>query len=69
MFSLIADLASAVLGGIGHKIGQQSTIHTFTEVVFANNDDSKDRTDGLIEIHTVKTVWRAIVEAKLARPS
>ena len=66
VFSMVPDFANAVLTGIGHRIGKRAIINTFTEVVLAKDEEGKkDRPDGLIEIHSGKRVWKALVEAKI----
>lgn len=67
VISAVPPFADAIFSQIGQRIGARSTVNTFTEVVFKNEDAAvkKDRPDGLIEIVTGKRRWTALVEAKI----
>ncbi|WP_199555418.1 hypothetical protein [Sandaracinobacteroides hominis] len=54
------------MSGLGLKIGARGRIDTFTEVVLAKSaGDAKHRPDGLIVVNTGRTIWKALVEAKV----
>ncbi len=62
--SVVKEFGRAMLGSVGQKIGKRATIECFTEVVFAQDGDKRDRPDGLIIVNIGKRRWSALVEAK-----
>jgi hypothetical protein len=63
----IPPLAAAVLNTVGVRVGKRTTIEAFTEVVFKERNDKKDRPDGLLIISTGKATWSALIEAKIGK--
>ena len=62
----VGGFGRALLSGLGLKIGTRGRISTFTEVVLAKSPaDAKHRPDGLIVVNTGKSIWTALVEAKV----
>lgn len=67
-FSLVPRFSAPLLSSINQRVGKQSKINCFTEVVFHSDDASiKDRPDGLIVLDTGRSVWRCLVEAKVGK--
>jgi hypothetical protein len=60
----VPDYAKNLLGELGVRVGKQTKIECFTEVVFDNRADSVKRPDGLIVVSSGNKEWRAIIEAK-----
>ena len=57
-----------MLGGLGVRIGSRARVDSCTEVVFKKVvAGAKHRPDGLIVVNTGKSVWTALVEAKVGR--
>jgi len=66
----VDDLAKALLGGIGQRIGARTKISCYTQVVYKNPPgETKYRPDGLIEVINGSRTWRALVEGKIANAS
>jgi len=67
VISAIPALADHLLSQAGQRLGARSSVNTFTEVVFKNEDQrgKADRPDGLIEVFTGKKKWSALFEAKI----
>ncbi|MCG8511876.1 MAG: hypothetical protein MI741_21890 [Rhodospirillales bacterium] len=65
--SAIPDFSNALLTPLGQRIGNKTTVNTFTETVFVSDGSEKDRPDGLIEIRARNRTWTALVEAKIGR--
>ncbi len=67
VLSAVPSYADAVLGRVGQRISSRTTINTFTEVVFKNDDKAsrQDRPDGLIEIERSNRKWNALIETKV----
>ncbi|MEX1036785.1 MAG: hypothetical protein WDZ54_12600 [Sneathiella sp.] len=63
----IPALAEEVFKTAGIRVGQRTKIETYTEVVLKGETDSKCRPDGLIVVNTGRSVWTALVEAKIGR--
>lgn len=63
----IPSLAEVVLGTTGLRIGKRSQIDTYTEIVLLDASEIKNRPDGLIVVRNGKTVWTALVEAKIGK--
>ncbi len=65
--SAVPALAERLLSQTGLRLGVRSSVNTFTEVVFKDENQwgKKDRPDGLIEVLTGKRKWSALVEAKI----
>ena len=62
--TLVPELADKILRPIGRKIGARSKIYCLTEVSF--DDEKANRPDGLIGVVTSGSVWKALVEFKVA---
>ena len=60
--SAVPDFAQPLLSSVGFRLGKRSVIDTFTEVVIKDQNDAKDRPDGLIIVTTGKKPWKALVE-------
>ncbi len=67
--SAVPDFAQPLLSSVGVRLGKRSVIDTFTEVVIKDQNDAKDRPDGLIIVTTGKKTWKALVEAKIGSTS
>ena len=67
--SAVPDFAQPLLSSVGVRLGKRSVIDTFTEVVINDQNDGKDRPDGLIIVTTGKKPWKALVEAKIGSSS
>jgi len=63
----IPALATESLRTVGVRVSARTKIETFTEIVFATDKDKNSRPDGLIIVRNGNSVWRALVEAKIAR--
>ncbi|WP_424973408.1 hypothetical protein [Dinoroseobacter sp. S124A] len=62
----VHEFGASILGEIGVKIGVRARLDAYTEVVFERqNENIKDRPDGLVVVATGKREWRALVEAKV----
>ena len=67
VLSAVPPFSNSLLSPIGQKIGSRTTVNTFTEIVFQNEDPSikKNRPDGLIEVSVGRRRWAALLEAKI----
>jgi hypothetical protein len=66
VMSAVPIFADAVISSMGRRVGARSIVNTFTEVVLSAGEKADhDRPDGLIEIRSGKTTWRALIEAKI----
>ncbi len=64
----IPTLATEILLTAGVRVGKRTQIRTFTEVVCrSDEDDLRDRPDGLIVVSTGKREWSALVEVKCGK--
>ena len=64
--SAVPELAEALLGSVGQRVGRRTTINSFTEVVFKDKpQDLKDRPDGLLIVDRGRSTWSALIEAKI----
>lgn len=63
--SHVSEFANAVLQPLGRPIGARTRVETFTEVSFEKCSDPSCRPDGLLIVKTGKSVWRALIEAKI----
>lgn len=62
----VPELGRSLLGGLGIRLGTKARIDTFTEVGLQKAlPDIKYRPDGLVLVNMGKTVWTALVEAKV----
>ena len=64
---MVPTLSEEVLGSLGVRVGKRTRIETFTEVVFKESVDIRNRPDGLIVVSTGKNTWSALVEAKIGK--
>ena len=62
-------LAKDLFATIGLRIGTRAKIECWTEVVLANDKSQHTRPDGLILVSSGKTIWSALVEAKVKKAS
>lgn len=64
--SAVPDYAERLLASLGQRIGQRTTINSFTEIVFNNQpSDQNDRPDGLLVVDRGRSFWSALIEAKI----
>jgi hypothetical protein len=62
----VSEFGRSMLGGLEVRVGSRGRIDTFTEVGLKKAiPDAKYRPDGLIVVNTGKSVWTALVEAKV----
>lgn len=61
----IPSLSNAVLNTVGVRVGKRTKIDAFTEVVLKEEDNAKNRPDGLLIVTTGKKSWSALIEAKI----
>lgn len=67
--SAVPDFAQQLLSGVGVRLGKRSVIDTYTEVVLKNQQETKDRPDGLVVVSSGNNSWKALVEAKIGSSS
>jgi len=67
VLSAVPPFAEVVLAQIGQRIGSRTTVNTYTEIAFRNEDKSmrRDRSDGLVEVLSGSRKWSALLEAKI----
>ncbi len=63
----IPELASAIFGSVGQRIGKRTSIRAWTEVTFQQGGSGGDQPDGYVEITSGSKVWTALIEAKVGR--
>ena len=64
----VRPLAKTLLERCETKVGKYSRLTTYTEVEFSSPDgDSRDRPDGVLRLKSSKSLWTALVEAKVER--
>lgn len=63
--SHVSEFANAVLQPLGRPVGARARVEAFTEVRFEKCSDPNCRPDGLLVVKTGKSVWRALIEAKI----
>jgi len=61
----VREFGVALVGSLGCRVGNRGKIDAFTEISFENVDVGNCRPDGLISVHTGRSTWRALVEAKV----
>ena len=67
----VPEYARHMLGMVGCKVNSRSKISCYTEVVFKDKQGKivkikdSDRPDGLIVVQTGKSIWSALIEAKV----
>lgn len=62
----VPALAQSIFKPFNQRVGQRSRLSCFTEVVFKTSGKAhKARPDGFLELHTGRTTWRCLVEAKI----
>jgi hypothetical protein len=64
-FRAVPAFSKAMLGGIGQRIGTQTNVTCYSQVVLVEPSDGKLRPDGLIRIERSGKVWMALIEAKI----
>ena len=66
--SSVPELARSVLRRLGQRLGVQSVLETYTEVIFDEDNDTP-RPDGIICVrrsrNSKEIVWSALIEAKI----
>jgi hypothetical protein len=67
--SAVPGFAQPLLSSVGVRLGKRSVIDTYTEVVIKDQNDAKERPDGLIIVSTGRKTWKALVEAKIGSSS
>ena len=65
IFRAVPAFSAVMLKSIGQRVGAQSKISCYTQIVLADPPDGKLRPDGLIRIERGGKVWTALVEAKI----
>ncbi|MCP5395163.1 MAG: hypothetical protein H6918_00240 [Sphingomonadaceae bacterium] len=63
--SHVTEFADAILRPLGRPVGARTKVEAFTEVSFEKCSDPNSRPDGILVVKTGKTVWRALIEAKI----
>lgn len=63
--SHVSEFADAILKPLGRPVGARTRVEAFTEVCFEKCSDPSCRPDGLLVVRTGKSVWRALIEAKV----
>lgn len=61
----IEEFGAAMMGSLERRVGARTRIEAFTEIVFSNKDDNKDRPDGLVSLRMGNSSWAALVESKI----
>lgn len=62
----VPEFGRALLGSLDLRLGARASLETYTEVVLKSGlADRKHRPDGLLVVDTSRTVWTALVEAKV----
>jgi hypothetical protein len=65
-FSIVPALAHSMLQDVGGPTNQRAAVRSYSQVVFKRAPaDRKWRPDGLLEVDTGRTIWRALIEAKV----
>ena len=68
--SAIPDLAETLLDSIGQRVGKRTSINSYTEVVFEDQQpELRDRPDGLLIVDRGRSTWAALIEAKIGNNS
>lgn len=63
----VPSLAEEILGTVGVRMGKRTRISAFTEVSLKNDVDNSGRPDALLVVETGRSIWSALVEAKIGR--
>ncbi|MCY4385253.1 MAG: hypothetical protein OXE44_19160 [Nitrospinae bacterium] len=68
--AVVPPFAKQLLGQCGVPVGKRSKLLSYTEVKFPSSDgnnsnNDEDRPDGVLTLSTGKSLWRALVEAKI----
>jgi len=63
----VPELAETLLASLSVRVGKRTRIETFTEVVFKNESDKRNRPDGLIVVRNGSKVWSALIESKIGK--
>ena len=67
VLSQVPNLAHEILGTVGVRIGKRTRISSFTEVTLKNDIENSGRPDGLLIVATGRSIWSALIEAKIGR--
>lgn len=62
---VVEGFANSMLTSVGQRIGTRANIECYTEIVLPQDNDKKDRPDGLIVLNIGKRRWTAFIEAKI----
>ena len=65
VISQVPDLAEAILSTIGVRVGKRTTIEAYTEVELKQEVSSPGRPDGLLMVHSSRSIWTALIETKI----
>lgn len=65
--SIVDEYAKILLKSVGQSLGARANVECFTEVIPPQDEDEKNRPDGLISLSVKKGVWKwaALIEAKI----
>ena len=63
----VPDLAEAVLGTLGVRVGKRTKMEAYTEVVLKQEASTPCRPDGLLVVHSSRSVWTALIETKIGK--
>jgi len=66
MMTQIPSLSKNLLASCNYRLGARAKLHAWTEVTLGTKDN-KDRPDALLKITNGKTVWTALIEAKIGK--
>jgi len=64
---VVDEFAKAMLASIGQRVGKRTKVDCYTEVVFQDLENKRDRPDGLIVLTTGSRQWSALVESKIGK--
>lgn len=68
VMSAVPEFGEKILEPLGEGIGKRTKINTYTEIILNNEDDeAKDRPDGLICLNRRGRDWQALVEGKIGK--
>ncbi|MGY8868914.1 MAG: hypothetical protein ACKVJE_00615 [Pseudomonadales bacterium] len=66
MMTQIPSLSKNLLASCNYKLGTRAKLHAWTEVTLGTKDN-KDRPDALLKIVNGKSIWTALIEAKIGK--
>ena len=65
VMSQVPELAEAILNTLGVKVGKRTRIEVYTEVVLKQEPSTGCRPDGLLIVHSSRSIWAALIETKI----